>query len=53
MLTLNNGLDEICQWGSSAHTSLTTTGGDAAHNNMPPYLSVCVWAGRRKGGMCT
>ena len=52
MLKLNNGRAELWQWGSSAHMSITTTGGDAAHNNMPPYLSVYVWAGQRKGGMC-
>ena len=52
MLALNDGRSERLQLGSSAHASITTTGGDAAHNNMPPYLSVYVWAGRRKGGMC-
>ena len=44
MLTLNNGLDELWQLGSSAHTSITTTGGDAAHNNMPHYMPVYMWA---------
>ena len=44
MLTLNDGRYELWQLGSSAHASITTTGGDAAHNNMPPYLSVYMWA---------
>ena len=43
MLTLNNGRSELWQLGSSAHMSITTTGGDAAHNNMTPYLSVYMW----------
>ena len=44
MLTLNDGRAELWQLGSSAHTPTTTTGGDAAHNNMPPYLAVYMWA---------
>ena len=44
MLTLNDGRYELWQLGSSAHASITTTGGDAAHNNMPPCLSVYMWA---------
>lgn len=29
--------------GSSNETHIYTTGGSAAHNNMPPYLAVYIW----------
>ena len=44
MLALNDGRSELLQLGGSAHTPITTTGGDAAHNNMLPYLAVYMWA---------
>ena len=44
MLTLNDGRSELWQLGSSANTSINTMGGDTAHNNMTPYLSVYMWA---------
>ena len=31
-------------WGpASGDNAINNTGGSGAHNNMPPYLAVCVW----------
>ena len=34
---------ELVAYGTSTRGNTLTTGGSAAHNNMPPYLTVYMW----------